>query len=85
MEPLLEMCIPKPPHTPKSEQETEVTPPVETEFGTVSEMKPMVESEPIPLVLKTLKELKQENETVRSRSDKQEDMFKKHAQTNTKI
>ena len=45
----------------------------------------MVEVEPIPLVLKTLEELKKDNKVVRTLLDKQEDMFKEHAQTNTKI
>lgn len=45
----------------------------------------MVEAEPTPLVLKTLEELKQENEVVRTLMEKQDDMFKEHAQTNTNM
>lgn len=41
-------------------------------FGT----KPVVEVELIPLVLKTLEELKQDNEVVRTRLNKQEHVFK---------
>lgn len=54
------------------------------DIGSTSRMKPS-ESESIPLVLKTLEELKQENEVVRSRLDRQGNMFKEQAQTNTKI
>lgn len=45
----------------------------------------MEEAEHIPLVLRTLQELKQENVAIRSRMDKQDDMFKEQARTNTKI
>ena len=73
----------KPPSAPKVEQEIEITPPPESEIGTISQTKPS-ESELIPLVLKTLEQLKQENEVVRSCLDKQDDMFKEQAHTNTK-
>lgn len=36
-------------------------------------------SEPIPLVSKTLQELKQDNDFVRTRLDKQDEMFKGNA------
>lgn len=45
----------------------------------------MVKAEHIPLVLKVLQELEQENEVVRTRLDKQDIMFKEKTQTNTKI
>lgn len=55
IDPLVDMFTPKPPPTPKAEQDTKVTPPLETEIAIVSGTKPMVEDERIPLVLKTLK------------------------------
>lgn len=48
-------------------------------------MKPVEDAKLTPLVRKTLQDLKQENEVVRNRLDKQDDMFKEQAQTNTKI
>lgn len=77
VEPLVKMFTPKPPLTLEAEVETEVTfSPLETEITTISGTNPVVEIEPIPLILKTLEELKQENEVVRTRLDKQDDMFK---------
>lgn len=81
----MEMFTPKPPPTPEVDQETKVIPPPEIEIGTVSRTNPVVEFEPILLELETLEELKQENEVVRPRLDKQEDMFKEQTHTNTKI
>ena len=77
IEPLVKMFTPEPPPTLEAEAETEVTfSPLETEIATISGTNPVVEVEPIPLILKTLEELKQENEVVRTRLDKQDDMFK---------
>lgn len=95
IEPLVEMFTLKPSPealpplenlTPEAEDGTKVTlPPPEIDIATIYGTKSVVEVEPIPLMLKTLEELKQENEDIRTRLDKQDDMFKEHAQTNTKI
>lgn len=72
--------------TSKVEAEIKVTPPpLVTEIAIVFGIKAVVEVEFIPLVLNTLEELKQENVFVRTHMDKQEDMFKEQAQTNTEI
>lgn len=66
------------------------TPSPVSEIETLYGPKPIVEVEDsdyehIPLVLKTLQELKNENQVVRSRLDKQDEMFKEKVETNTKI
>lgn len=56
------------------------------EIRTTSRDETSSESDYMPLaMLKTLEELKQENEGVRSCLDKQDDIFKEQAQANTKI
>ncbi|CAI8604037.1 unnamed protein product [Vicia faba] len=101
MEPLLELFKPKFIPAPKvnltlvvSEQEIqhEVTPPPkkqvisQSKIGTTSRAEKPSEYDFMPLVvLKTLEELKQKNELVRSCLDKQDEMFLEQAQTNTKI
>lgn len=67
-----------------------VTPPYVYQIAIISGTKQIVDvedstPEPIPLVLKILQELKKENQVVRSRLDKQDEMFKEQAETNTKI
>lgn len=75
----------------ETEAEVKVPPPSsEIAIATVFGTKPIGEaedsgSEPIPLVLKTLQGLKQENEAVSARLDKQDDMFKEQAKNNNKI
>lgn len=95
IEPLTEMFTPKTPLTPEAEvvienetkdgTEFPPTPSPETAIATISWTRSVEEDEHIPLVLRTMQELKQENEVVRSRLDKQDDMFKEQGQTNTKI
>lgn len=76
-----------PPLTPgivveeETEAGVEVLPSSETAIAIVSRIKQTVEAEDssfklIPLALNTLQELKQENESVRTRLDKQDEMYK---------
>lgn len=76
----------------EQEIQPEVTSPPEQqvfykyEIGTNSGTDKPSESDYMPLVvLKSLEELKQENVAVRSRLEKQDDIFKEQAQTNTNI
>lgn len=55
IDPLMEMFTLKPLPTPEAEAETKVTsPPPETKIAIMSGKKPVMEDEPIPLVLKTM-------------------------------
>lgn len=72
----VEMFTPKPLTNPEAEVETKVTlPPPETEVATIFGTKPVVDIEPIPLVLKIVQEMKQEDVAARTHLDKQDDMF----------
>lgn len=76
--------------TSELEADVVVIPHPVTEITVVSGTKPIVDvgdsgSEPIPLVLKTLQELKNENQVVISHLDKHDEILKEQAKTNTKI